>query len=351
MLVTSALKLADLPAPPSSKEGWPWTEQSKLLPDLQLSEESWPRISIVTPSFNQGLYIEETIRSVLLQGYPNLEYIIIDGGSTDNTIEIIKKYQQFISYWISEPDKGQSDALNKGFRYAAGAWVGWQNSDDFYAPDTFFRVAKLAKQYSQADVLYGTLVRVNAHSCPIGQPEGSEFDLMQMLPFTNMFNASSFFGRKIFADSNFIDQSYSHAMDLEFFWRLAINGYQFQFDPEILAFFRIHEDTKSSRHYNIYARETSKVYSTVYQSSVLPQQVRHKALKSLQSLCIDCFGKSELAVFSEVLSVLIATAGLLGMTPAILIRYLLSLTGQAGVQKFKALKQLTTAKPVVETSL
>ena len=104
-----------------------------------------PRISIVTPSFNQGKYIEQTIQSVLNQNYPNLEYIIIDGGSTDNTVEIIKKYETQISYWISEPDKGQTDAINKGFAKCTGDIFNWINSDDYYESGTFH---KLAQQFT-----------------------------------------------------------------------------------------------------------------------------------------------------------------------------------------------------------
>ena len=96
--------------------------------DLQLS---YPKISIVTPSFNQGKYIEQTIQSVLTQNYPNLEYIIIDGGSTDKTVDIIKKYEQQLSYWVTEPDKGQTDAINKGFAKCTGEIFNWINSDDF----------------------------------------------------------------------------------------------------------------------------------------------------------------------------------------------------------------------------
>ena len=101
-----------------------------------------PKITIITPSFNQGQYIEETIRSVLLQNYPNLEYIIIDGGSTDNTVEIIKKYEKWLTYWVSEPDKGQSDAINKGLERATGDVFNWLNSDDVYLPNTLLTVGQ-----------------------------------------------------------------------------------------------------------------------------------------------------------------------------------------------------------------
>lgn len=135
------ITLKDLPSPPEGKIGFPWTEETP----PQYKTENWPKISIITPSFNQGQFIEETIRSVLLQSYPNLEYIIIDGGSTDNTIEIIKKYQNFISYWVSEKDKGQSDAINKGLKVATGDVFNWLNSDDFYLPNALLTVGHAFK--------------------------------------------------------------------------------------------------------------------------------------------------------------------------------------------------------------
>jgi cellulose synthase/poly-beta-1,6-N-acetylglucosamine synthase-like glycosyltransferase len=124
--------LNELTSPPADKTGWPWTEESPLLPDKMEGDCDWPKISIVTPSYNQGRFIEETIRSVLLQGYPNLEYIIIDGGSTDNSVEIINKYEPWLTYWVSEPDRGQSHGINKGFEKATCEVFGWLNSDDYF---------------------------------------------------------------------------------------------------------------------------------------------------------------------------------------------------------------------------
>ena len=122
--------LNELPPAPAGKSGWPWTKESKPITAEMQKKGSLPRISIITPSFNQGEFIEETIRSVLLQGYPDLEYIIIDGGSTDITVEIIRKYEKWITFWVSEKDRGQSHAINKGFKKASGVIGNWINSDD-----------------------------------------------------------------------------------------------------------------------------------------------------------------------------------------------------------------------------
>src|SRR5690242_14163903 len=112
--------LAKLPPPPPAKTGWPWTIDTSPLAPTRPDGSPWPRISIVTPSYNQGQFIEETIRSVLLQGYPDLEYFIIDGGSTDQSVEIIKQYEPWLTYWVSEKDSGQPHAISKGLAISSG---------------------------------------------------------------------------------------------------------------------------------------------------------------------------------------------------------------------------------------
>ena len=122
--------LAELPPPPHAKKGWPWTQESSPFGEHVPDRHFWPRITVITPSFNQGRFLEETIRSVLLQGYPDLEYLVLDGGSTDNSVEIIKKYSRWLTYWVSEPDSGQADAINRGLHRASGLFATWLNSDD-----------------------------------------------------------------------------------------------------------------------------------------------------------------------------------------------------------------------------
>jgi glycosyltransferase involved in cell wall biosynthesis len=147
--------LAELPSPPPDKTGWPWTEESPQLPDTMTDGLAWPRISIVTPSYNQGPFIEETIRSVLLQGYPNVEYMIIDGGSRDQSVEIIRKYEPWLSYSVSEADRGQSHAINKGFSRSTGQILTFQNSDDLYLKGTFAEVGGIWPNVQSYGVVAG----------------------------------------------------------------------------------------------------------------------------------------------------------------------------------------------------
>lgn len=174
--VASRGLLAQLPLPDTGKAGWPWTEETS--PGIYGTKTDWPKITIVTPSYNQGQFIEGTIRSVLLQNYPNLEYIVIDGGSTDGTPKILKKYAPWISFWQSEPDNGQGQAINLGFSIASGSIHAWINSDDYYLQDVFFAAANVFSR-TKADFVYG--YGLNYYR------DRDHFELIKIMPHTDYF--------------------------------------------------------------------------------------------------------------------------------------------------------------------
>src|SRR5437762_483466 len=142
----------DFPNSAVPKRGWPWMERQT---EMSAPAKQWPRITIVTPSFNQAQFLEETIRSVLLQGYPNLEYIVMDGGSTDGSAEILEKYSPWIDHWVSEKDNGQADAIYRGFERATGEIIGWVNSDDLLLPGALAAHAEYFLRHHQAQLVMG----------------------------------------------------------------------------------------------------------------------------------------------------------------------------------------------------
>lgn len=202
----------------------------------------FPKISIISPSYNQGRFIEEAIKSVLEQNYKNFEHIIIDGGSTDNTIEILKKYPHLI--WVSEPDEGQSDAINKGFSIATGEIIGWLNTDDFYLPDSFYIVADKLSNNS-VDAVYANTRFVDA-SCNITR----EIITQNSRKWLSLFycfipSETFFFRREILKNGIFIDKHFDIAMDKEFFAHIYYSGYKIQKVNAFFAHFRWHENNKS----------------------------------------------------------------------------------------------------------
>ena len=223
--------LAQLPPPPSGKTGWPWTEESETLPPFQPDNKLWPRISIVTPSYNQGKFIEETIRSILLQNYPNLEYLIIDGGSTDDTLKIIEKYKKHITYWVSEPDNGQSQAINKGFRKSSGEYVNWICSDDLLCQNALTNTAQLLT--AQKDILLlGSGYRVDERTKLIDKIESSEINnfnkLVDIRKFWRSGNSiiqqSALYPVNAVKEAGFLRESNYYTMDFELWGKLMILG-------------------------------------------------------------------------------------------------------------------------------
>ena len=239
-------KLEELPPPPEGKTGWPWTVDSDPLPDLMPDGFAWPKISVVTPSYNQAQFIEETIRSVLLQGYPNLEFIIIDGSSTDNTLEIIKKYEPWITYWVSEPDRGQSHAINKGIVKATGAILFWLNSDDLVLPGAFERVAKNFMDNPETKMVIGQVKVIDAQANEISEliSDFTTWEDLVTSPYNKVRQVSTFFARSLFDECGLINEGIEIAMDIELFSRLTRN-HKPTVISDFVSTFRVQGQSKS----------------------------------------------------------------------------------------------------------
>lgn len=207
-------------------------------------DPSYPKISVVTPSFNQAEFLERTILSVLNQNYPNLEFIIIDGGSTDGSVEIIRKYEKYIDYWVSEPDRGQSHALNKGFERATGELVGWQNSDDIYLPGAFQRVVSVYGKEPNYDIYFGNMITIDQNDEIIYALRFVPFSLFCLLYEGAIITNQSVFFKQDIIKTYKVDESFIHAMDGEFYTRLGREGKKFKFIREFLGCLRVHPSAK-----------------------------------------------------------------------------------------------------------
>jgi glycosyltransferase involved in cell wall biosynthesis len=241
----TTLQLSDLPSPPKGKTGWPWTEISQC-PSISGNEKfDWPRITIVTPSYNQGQYIEETIRSVLLQNYPNLEYLVIDGNSTDGTLQILKKYDSFIR-WISEPDKGQTDAINKGLKMATGEIMAYLNSDDLYEPNALINIAAFFGQREEIAMIYGDIIHINEKSGFIEFHRTGKVDIRKYLMWDFYLPQPSVFFRKRVIDTlGYFDEKLHLAMDYDYWLKIILN-FETWYVPETLSRARLYPQAKSS---------------------------------------------------------------------------------------------------------
>lgn len=200
------------------------------------------KISVITPSFNQGRYIDAAIQSVLAQQYENFEHIIIDACSTDETIEVLKKYPHL--KWISEPDEGQSDALNKGFKLATGDIACWLNADDFYLPETFKKVNKVLSNPT-IDLVYANNLFCDAKGSITGKHK-SHIPVRWLSVFHIFISSETVFFRKKIIDNNIlIDKSFKICMDKEFMANLLSKGYKAKYINDEFAVFRYHDSNKS----------------------------------------------------------------------------------------------------------
>jgi glycosyltransferase involved in cell wall biosynthesis len=267
--------------PPSvNKKGWPWGDQSSAFPDSMPDGSEWPKISIVTPSYNQGRFLEATIRSVILQNYPNLEYFIVDGGSNDDSLTIIKKYEPWITSWISEKDEGQSDAINKGFRNSTGGILGWINSDDLYCKGAFKHVASTLKN-DIPQWLVGATEVVDSEDMILREHNPFPVTSMTFSCWTHRYvhQQGIFWNRKMFEKmGGEVNKDLHYIMDFDLWYRMNEVS-----DPiltkYLLARYRHHGEAKTIAEWDKSAEEMVEWYVKKYKSGVSGENLLREFIK------------------------------------------------------------------------
>ncbi len=279
-------------APPVGKTGWPWIRPAPKVFRARPNGWQWPRITVITPSYNQPQFIEETIRSVLLQNYPNLEYMIIDGGSGSATIGVIEKYSKWLAYFVSEPDRGQSDAINRGLDRSTGDLVVWLNSDDVLLSGSLEAVATAAHDYSEPLVLAGkseyrdvsgARVLYDAFQIPRTHSDLFKFGSGCYFP-----QPSTFFTRTAFLQSGKLDVGLHYAMDLDLWFRLLKRSRVVNIDERI-SWMRQHADAKTFHDPFRVLDEVEQIFARY--KDLVPAETYFAALKSMSfrraQVCID----------------------------------------------------------------
>ena len=202
-------------------------------------------VSIITPSFNQAQYLEATMHSVLNQDYAHIEYIVVDGGSTDGSVEIINKYADRLAWWVSEKDQGQTDALNKGFAHATGDILAWLNSDDTYQPGAIAEAVEYFKAHPETGLLYGNANFINSDGEVIGKFPSRQTDYRRLRQgYVHVSQQASFFRANLWRQVGPLDPSFYFAMDYDLWVRLAALA-PVIYLPRLWANFRLHGDAKT----------------------------------------------------------------------------------------------------------
>lgn len=234
--------LTALPTPPADRTGWPWNEETSTALYDDAPAGGWPKLTIVCPSFQQGRFIEETIRSVLLQNYPQLEFIVMDGGSRDETVSVLHRYAPWLAHWDSQPDRGQSHALNKACDRATGELIGWINSDDYYLPGAFAAVARAFRTHGPA-LFYGDWCeRIDEEPALATKRERPAFAFQVAVGGRHLPSHATFWPRS--AHQPFKEEL-RFTMDAELFKRLAASGLRPRHLAQPLAVFRRHAEAKT----------------------------------------------------------------------------------------------------------
>ncbi|MBW4643781.1 MAG: glycosyltransferase [Goleter apudmare HA4340-LM2] len=277
-MINFPITLKDLPLPPEGKTGWPWTEEFLPLAEKMPDGSAWPRITIVSPSYNQGHLIEETIRSILLQGYPNLEYIIVDGGSTDQTSEVIQKYQKYITYWVNHKPTTENEAVhkvNQGFKKSTGEICGYLNTDDLYLPGTLKFVAEHFVQHPHHDFICAQTTFIDGESKPIKGFEELfmvEINHITMTEECHIAQQSTFFRANTFEKIGYFNENFIYCFDYEFWLRAFIAGLNFEASRQVISKYRLHTTNKTTTAYSL--GKFDRDFVNIYQSYLSNKELK-----------------------------------------------------------------------------
>jgi glycosyltransferase involved in cell wall biosynthesis len=252
--------------------------QTDYLSDMMKNE----KLSIITPSYNQSKFISENIRSISSQSNDNIEHIIVDGGSDDGTVDILRNVDDTYNLcWVSEPDRGQTHALNKGFQMASGDWIGWQNSDDFYLQKAFNLFYKTLRNNPEADAIYGDVIIVNENSEKISQKfvtRPSKFIQRHWSLFAS--NQSLFIRRSVLKKIFPLNEELEYAMDAQLTWELLNGGYDLVPVSEPIGAFRIQPEAKTFQGaQNLQNKELRQIYGHPRYQRVIPDSALSRLAK------------------------------------------------------------------------
>ena len=222
-----------------------------------------PRVSVITPSYNQAAFLEQTIQSVLAQDYPNLEYLVVDGASQDGSLAIIQKYASRLAWWVSEPDKGQAEAVNKGFAYASGEIIGWVNSDDLYLPGAVLQAVHALETHPEWVLAYGDMLSIDAQGQVTNEQKFGDWGLEGLMRFQVIGQPAVFIRRAALEQvrlqtGEYLDTSYHYLLDHQLWLRMAQLGpigYCGQGGGHFWAAARYHAGAKNVAHADQYERE------------------------------------------------------------------------------------------------
>jgi glycosyltransferase involved in cell wall biosynthesis len=246
------------------------------LPPTVVSDPRLPLVSIVTPSYNQGRFIRETIDSVLCQDYPNIEYWVIDGGSTDETLSVLSEYEHDPRFhWISEPDQGQSDAINKGWSRCRGDILAWLNSDDLYLPGAIRSQMAFLQSHPDVDIVYGNASTIDTHGRRIGAIWSRRFVQRELLRRCFISQPTVFLRRGAIDRNGPLDPSFHYTMDYDYWLRASFHS-SFAYNPAIIAAFRFHDTSKTVTTVMRFNPESERAIERFFAQATVPAALRQQ---------------------------------------------------------------------------